>query len=257
MRTLPRKPPTMDLTDGVGVRVEDLGIAVFTEVQGRQVRLVDTSLSMTAGIDMNYETTTGFLGIGVDLSRGVNASVDVNEYRPDDDAEIEEALAGLMASPLISGAISAALGGLGVNMPSFALGEEFYGLEDMSIEIAGDEQDWIGAYTWLGPVPYESAGGCAGGCGDSGCDDSGCTDAAGCEDSGCTDKKGGCDPDALSDTSSCKGSDPYGTSDCGSCDSKKSSCDKGCSSASGALNGRILAVVFALVLVSLRRRRDD
>ncbi|MFT4628247.1 MAG: hypothetical protein ACI8PZ_006942, partial [Myxococcota bacterium] len=244
IETRPEDPPRLDLSQGdLAIALDDFGLVVLTEVAGRKVRLVDSRLDLEIGLALGFDGETGLLDVGIDLSRGASAEVMYNEYAPGRNADIEASLASLLQQPLITGVVDSLLADLAFGLPSIPFGVELYGLQSMEISPAGPEEDWAGAYAFVGPVPYETA---EGGCG---CDDS----------SGCGADAGGCDPNELFDTAGCDAADPLGTQDCGGCDEGTGTgtgedCGGGCS-ISGRLSGRLMVVTFAL-MVAFRRRRN-
>ncbi len=241
IETRPEEPPIVDLSQGdLGLQLQDFGLVVLTEVEDRQVRLLDTRLDIDAGLALGFDGETGLLDIGVDLSRGVTAEVMYSEYAPGRDDSIRDSLAGLLTQPLIASVIDGLLADTAFGLPSIPFGVELYGLQSLELGSAGPDEDWLGAYAGVGAVPYEtSEEGC--GCGD--------------ESSGCDLDTSGCNPDELFNTSGCKGNDPLGKQDCSGCDeSSGDDCGGGCS-ISGRLSGRLLVITFAL-MVAFRRRRD-
>jgi hypothetical protein len=242
IETRPEQPPVVDLSQGdLGVKLQDFGLVILTEVEGRQVRLLDTRLDIEAGVGLGFDGKTGLVDIALDLGRGVSAEVMYSEYAPGRDGDIQDSLSGLLQQPLITGIVDGLLVDLAIGLPSIPFGEELYGVQALEVQSAGPAEDWLGAYTSIGAVPYETA---EGGCG---CDDS----------SGCELDTSGCDTDALFDPSGCKGDDPLGTQDCSGCDDGTTTggddCGGGCS-ISGRVSGRLMLVTFAL-LVAMRRRR--
>lgn len=251
METHPAMAPYMDLSgDTIGVRVEELGISVVTHVEHRSVRLAQADLATTMGLNIGFDELLGALNIGLDLSQGVDAFVTHNEYKPEENDSVELALEGLLDQPLISGLVEGLAGDLSAGLPPLLLGEDYYGVTGLEVLAAGEEQDWLGLYGWVGPVPYTKASGCSGsgGCGDS----KGCAEAEGC------DTTEGCDVNTLLDKKGCKGAQSKEVGDCGGCSEADAcedggDCDGGCSVSHG-FNGRSLGVLFALTIALLRRR---
>ncbi|HHO52799.1 MAG TPA: hypothetical protein ENK18_18470 [Deltaproteobacteria bacterium] len=166
--TVPSKPPVLDM-DGpndVNVVAESLGLQFTTEIEGRRVRLMNVDLAADIGVDLDYNEATGELGILVDVGEGaITSQVTFNEFAPAASDEIASSL-----SVLIDGLVAPLLGDL-TNMIFPIPAIEGLGLTSMTIAPAGSDQDFIGAYTTVGQVPFYSAG-CdkKGGCDTSGCD---------------------------------------------------------------------------------------
>jgi len=254
MQTHPARAPYMDMSDGsVGIRVEELGLSVITAVDARDVRLTQTDLSTSIGFDISFDEVSGALGLGLDLSGGVEANVTHNPYVPDENASVEEALEGLLDQPLIAGLVEGLAGDLTMGLPPLLLGDIYYGVNDLEVLAEGEEEDWLGLFAWIGPVPYTKAQGCSGseGCGDS----KGCSDSEGC------DTTEGCDVNSLLDKKGCDGGQAKKPGDCAGCSEADAcedggDCDDGCSVSRG-FQGRTFGVLFALCIAFLRRREPN
>ncbi len=246
IRTRPENPPILALTeDDVDVEMNDFGLEIYAEIDGRQAKLVDVGLDIDAGLDLGFIPETGVLDIGIDLVGAIDASVNQNEFKPDRDDDIAGGIKGLLDQPLISGIIDGLLSDMVIGLPPIAVPDmdgdalpDTIGVQDLVITTAGDDNDWLGAYVWVGQVYYEDAG-CGGGCGD--CGGEGCTDElTGCTEGcagegGCTDFSEGCGDPA----------DP------------NSGCDLGGCNVSPVIPARTMAIVLTLLIVGMRRRRED
>lgn len=186
IQTQPRRAPTLEYAgaNDVNILVNELGLDFMAELDHRKARVLAMDLTVDAGVDLNFDGATGGLGIEVDLgSDSIVGTVASNDFAPDSSAAIEESF-GSVFTGLVGGLVGDMLGDISFSIPGFS----GIGLTAMNIAAAGDEQDWLGGYTWLGEVTYASTG-CAedgsGGCGDA--DGGGCVDAegAGCEGGGC------------------------------------------------------------------------
>lgn len=252
--TRPEKPPILNnQPDDIDIEIEDLGLEIYFDKDGRKAKLVDVTLGLDAGLGTSFDTTTGVLGIDIDLDNALSATVNQNEFEPGTDAEVAQGVEGLLSNPAIAGLITDALSGLaGIGMPPIGFDTngdgiaENFGVQDMVLTTAGDQDDWLGAYVWVGPVEYEYAG-CEGGCGDGcGGSSSGCGSSGGCELTG-----GGCDSG-----SGCGSSTPGGGPPTGGCNLDSGGCGSSSCNVSGVGGGRAIAIVFAVLLV-LRRRQSD
>ena len=242
----PALAPTVDFSgESMGLRLDELGFAVVTELEGRKLRLVQADLGLPVGFDVGFDTDLGAVSMAVDLSAGADALVTYNEYMPGAEQSVEEALGGLLSQPLVTGLVDSLAGDIAFGLPPIPFGDTILGVQDLRIESSGDNMDWMGSYAAVGEVPYTKASGCSGGA-------SGCVDAKGCEDtSGCLPSEG-CDASDLASTKGCDGAKSSGVDDCGGC-SEPESCDGGCS-VSGGLQSRVMGVAFLLTFSLMRRR---
>jgi hypothetical protein len=265
IRLRPEKPPIVNMVpDDIDIEIDDLAIEIYTEIEGRQAKLVDVYLYLDAGLNLSMDVTYGVIGIGIDLEDALSASVNQNEFKPDSDQAVADGIGGLLANPAISGLIGDALGSLGaIGLPPIEFDttadgfiDTSFGIQDMALTTAGDADDWLGAYMWIGEVDYEYAGCDSGGCGDSGCDIGGCGSTG----------TGGCDPASSCDMSGCAGGGSTGG--CGTTGSTTGPAPASCGvgsvgstggcgcTLSGAPGGRVIALIFTGLLI-VRRRRED
>jgi len=245
----PSSPPVVDFAaESMGLRLDDLGFAVLTELEDRKLRLVQADLGLPVGFDVGFDTDLGAVSMAVDLSGGAEALVTYNEYMPGAEQSVEEALGGLFAQPLVTGLVDSLAGDISFGLPPIAFGDANLGVQDLRLEAAGPELDWMSSYAAVGEVPYTKASGCSGGA-------SGCVDAKGCEDTtGCLPSEG-CDLEDLGGTKGCEGKKSSGVDDCGGC-SEPEACDGGCS-VSGGLQSRAMGAAFVLVFSLMRRRERE
>ncbi len=256
IRTRPEKPPILNnQPDDIDVEIEDLGLEIYFDKDGRKAKLVDLSLGLDAGLATSFDPTTGVVGVDIDLDGALSARVNDNEFAPGTDDEVAAGVEGLLQNPAIAGLVNDALAGLaGIGLPPVVFPDsdgdglpEKFGVTDLVLTTAGSGDDWLGAYVWVGPVQYDYAG-CDGGCG--GC---GGTTSSGCgSSSGCGAGSSGC---AMGSTGCGTGTTGGGTNPTGGCNMDTGGCSTtGCNLAGGG-GGRALAVTFAVLLV-LRRRRE-
>ncbi len=175
--TRPTEPPLVNYTSAhdAAITVDNLGLDFIAEVDHRQSRVLGMDVAADVGADIALDGKTGTLDVIIDLGEdALDATVAANEFVPEYTAEIEADFSSTL-SGLIGQFAGSLLDGLSYAIPGF----EGIGLVALEIGPAGDGQDWLGAYAWLGEVPYKS----------SGCDDEGgCDSGKGC-DKGC---EGGC-----------------------------------------------------------------
>lgn len=170
--TRPEAAPLLQFAteNDLGVHVDDLGLDIYADVAYRQTKVVGINLDVDAGVNLNLDATTGTLNAEVILTgEDLVPTVVDNEFHPDDNATVESSFQssiGGLIEPILSGLVS----GLAVAMPAIS----GYGLTDLQLAAAGADQDWLGAYVWLGPVTYTSGDGCGGCGGDTSSCSSGC-----------------------------------------------------------------------------------
>lgn len=190
IQTLPRNAPYLDFggDNDVGILVDDLGLDFVAELDHRKARVMGIALDVDAGINLDFDGNTGALGIAINLGAdSFGSTVTDNEFVPKATDSIEASFSSVF-NGLIGGILGDLLSDMSFSLPGF----EGIGLTDLQITTAGENEDWLGAYAWVGPVPYESAdcGGCGsedegGGCGSTG-EGGGCDDASGgCSGGGC------------------------------------------------------------------------
>ena len=178
IQTRPKAAPTLGLTGAhdLNVNVEQLGLEIYAEVDGRLAQVVGVDLAVEAGADLELDATTGDLAIALDLGTdSLDCSVIMNEFAPDATDDISAQCGGALGS-LAGTVVGGLLPELAFALPAFGA----LGLTNLQTAATGDDQDWLGMYASIGEVAYGSAdGGCdsSGGCGDTG---------AGCSGTGCS-----------------------------------------------------------------------
>ncbi len=239
--TVPKVAPTLvyDGDNDIVLSIEDMGLDMVTELAHRQARIVQVDLALDAGIDLLLDPSTGAIEIAANIQGDdIVANTSVNEFAPEANEEIADGISGLfdaMVGPLIDGL----LGDLAIQLPSFS----GLGLTALEISAAGEDEDWLGAYAMMGEVPYESAGGLSGGCGDEG-----------------GDSCGGCGEDGSDSCTGCgDGSEDGCTVGDEGCDNWDGGCSEGggSCSVSGKFRGRLALLALPLGLALMRRREED
>jgi hypothetical protein len=171
MATRPAAPPEafMDGDNDVDIEIDDLGLDLYAELDGRLTRVAGFDISALAGVDLVFDGTSGDLAIDLAFDPATDLYIDVgyNELKPASSEALESGIGGIVntvVGPLLDGLTE----GLAFALPSF----EGIGLSGLTIGGAGPGQDFLGVYANLGVVPYNNAldasGGCDGGC-DAGC----------------------------------------------------------------------------------------
>ncbi len=167
IETRPALPPEARL-DGphtLDIEVQQLGVDFYTELDYRMTRVIGSEAAADAGIDMNFDDTTGQLAIDVALDPSEFViGVTHNEYAPGFTSDIEDSFGGLIdavVGPLIGGLIS----DLSFGLPAI----EGIGLTSLLAEPAGPNDDFLALYANAGEVDYpegscdDLSGGCSGG----------------------------------------------------------------------------------------------
>lgn len=162
--TSPRQPLTADFTGShdVDVQLNDLGLGFYAELDGRQARLLDIGLNGPVGADLNFDSSTGNLGIALALeASALDYVVNYNEHMPDSNDLILQSFSSSFGN-LVGTLIGSLLGdSLSFAIPSFS------GLGLQSISVEGDAQ-WLSAQVAIGLVSYGSADSGCGSCGSGG-----------------------------------------------------------------------------------------
>lgn len=168
IQTRPAQVPTASAKGDhdLNVKVEELGVDFYAELDDRMALMVGADLDIDAGADVSFDNTTGWLGIAVALSSDdIHPSIRSNEFAPNDDDKIATAFSGLfktIVEPMLGGLFE----GLGYALPS-VMG---VGLNTLEVAPSGPSEDLIGVYGTVDTVAYTGSG-CDGGttsCG-SGC----------------------------------------------------------------------------------------
>lgn len=178
MTTRPRKAPVAvyDGASDIGVAVEDLGLDIYAELDGRSTRVLGLDLGLEAGVDLDFDATTGELGVLLNLDPdSFDVIVGSNEFAPGAGPDIADNFSDVfdtLVGPLIDGLLGDSLA---FALPAF----EGVGLTDLDVHATGDYSDWLGLDAIIGETVYGLEGGV-------GCDEDG--NITGCEE-GCS---GGC-----------------------------------------------------------------
>jgi hypothetical protein len=158
----PTQPPEAAPTGPFDVTVEarELQLDIYAEVDGRQAAIVGVDLDLTAGVDLEFDGTTGGLQAQVTIGGdNLTARGRPNEFVPGVEDQVASRIGGLfdsLAAPLLGDALS----GLSFALPSFG----GFGLARLDAAATGSAGEHFGFFAGAGLVPYGS-----GGCGDEGC----------------------------------------------------------------------------------------
>jgi len=144
----------------VTVNVDQLGVDFMAELDYRNANVLGVDLAIQdAGVDLNFDNTTGLLDIAVALD-GSNLvpSMRLNEYAPGADDTILGAFSGLfdtIVQPLLGGITD----GLSFGLPSIS----GVGVTRAEMAASGPSRDYFGLYADVGTVTYPASDGCGGG----------------------------------------------------------------------------------------------
>jgi hypothetical protein len=176
LQTSPKAAPTAsyDGSHDIDMNLTDLGLDFYTDLDGREAKMLTIDLDGTVGADLNFDGTTGNLAIAVDLDpAALTPTVAYNEFYPAANDAILAGFSGTFSS-LLDTVVGGLLDNLSFAMPAFS----GIGLQELVTAPNGSNEDWLGNYAWVGATTYVAADGCSGdGCG-SGCS-GGCDTAPG------------------------------------------------------------------------------
>ena len=146
-----------------------MALDFYADIDGRQARIIAIDMSTPVGIDLDLDSQTGSIELGVALeTQNVVADVSFNEFLSiDKEASIETEFVGQLDTILGLVDIDGLLGDLNVSLPAIVLGDEAIGIENMLVKGTGSAQEDLTIYADLGPVSYgsgcDSEEGCEGG----------------------------------------------------------------------------------------------
>lgn len=237
IRTRPEREPWLEVEGRrlLDIKVRDLGLDFYAELDGRFVRVFGMNLDADAGVDVNFDSTQGLISALIDFDPAdIDGLVIYNDLKPAANPQIESGFNNL-AQTLVAPLLGDLLGDIGFAVPTI------YGLGLQSAVVAGvgPIEDFLGFFALVGEVDYiydPNAGGCGDGCGD----DEGCGE--GCDALG---------PDG------CLPADPDEGCEIGledGCDDGGGGVGLGCTVGRGSF--RVVALSMTLMLMITRRRRD-
>lgn len=178
--TRPAVPPTGSFKGASPIElvVPDLGLDLYAGVDDRMSRILGLDADIKAGIGLGFDSSTGELGIELDLPTDqFVVGVLHSELSQTPAADIELSVASSLGS-LIDTLVGPLLGdSLAFAIPSI----EGLGLTDLYAQPLGSAQESVGLMAMVGAVTYESGGcgGCGGGTSSTTSCDMGCASAVG------------------------------------------------------------------------------
>lgn len=174
LSTVPRAAPTVNYagTHDVDVDLHDLDLQMEAELDGRMARVLTVTLNGPIGADLNLDGTAGSLAVALDINPdNLDPQVTYNELHADANDAITSSFGGSLSS-ILDTVLGSLLDSLAFSLPSFS----GIGLQDLQTGATGADQDWLGAYAWVGAVTYGDG---SSGCGGCGSDSSGCSGGCG------------------------------------------------------------------------------
>jgi len=174
LSTVPRAAPTVAYTGthDIDVNIHDLDLQMVAELDGRMARVLTVTLNGPIGADLNFDGTTGLLAVALDINPEVlDPTVTYNELHAESNDAIVSSFGGALGSVL-----DTVLGGLLDSLSFMLPSMSGIGLQDLQAAASGTNEDWLGAYGWIGAVTYGDGSSGCGGCGSS---DSGCSGGCG------------------------------------------------------------------------------
>jgi hypothetical protein len=150
--TRPAGPPigSFGTSPAIAVAIDDLGLDLYGELDGRMTRLVGYALSADVGVDLAFDGATGNLAVNVDLPPdALQAAAVFNDHKPAATQSLEDGLNGLV-STLVPSIVGGLVSDLAFPLPSFS----GLGLESMTLGVAGPGAEHLGLYAGLGLVDY-------------------------------------------------------------------------------------------------------
>ena len=178
IETSPKVPLTLNMgTDAdLAIDVTDLELKFYATVDYRKTNVLGVDLNTDVGVNLNFDNTTGALGLDLDLDPDrVDSTVRTNEFVPNSSQAIEDNFSGQLGIILGLIDIETLVGELNFVVPSY----EGIGVNEMTVSSTGGNGEDLGIYAGVGTVPY------------AGCDEG--SESSGCEGSseGCATTKRG------------------------------------------------------------------
>jgi len=163
--TRPTSPPVAAVEGqrDIDITVDDFGLDLYAELDGRMVRAVGLLIDVDAGVDLAFDGTTGDVGIDLDLGAGaLSFAVGHNDLAPEANEQIVTGIGGLVDT-LLGSLLGGLTSDLGLALPSLS----GFGVSELVVAGTGPDADFLGVLLTVGEVPYE--GGDLGDIGGEGC----------------------------------------------------------------------------------------
>ena len=173
--TSPDSPPTVDYTTShdLVAQAHDLGIDFYADLDGRKARVLGVDLEADIPVDLDFDGTTGKLGVNIGLSSDtVQVVPSMNEIVAGSDQTIEDNFGGIL-DVVIEQFLGGQLQDLNFYVPSLSTDSGGHvGLSTLTASSAGGG-DWLRARAGIGLVAYDNSNapsscGSSGGCNSSG-----------------------------------------------------------------------------------------
>lgn len=153
----------------IDIPVRDVDIRIFSELDGRQARVLSVAISPDVGIDLAFDGTTGNLAANIELGDDYAPRISGDMVVKGADEDVLNTFGGVLG-----GIIDSVAGGLLSDAIAFDIPSlDGFGLSSLVVTSTTDEG--LTALAMVGTVPYSSAAGCAGGqsCAGGGCSSTG------------------------------------------------------------------------------------
>ena len=162
----PRSAPVLDLESGhdASVRIEQLGVDLYTEIDDRMARALPLELSTRVDLNLDFDETTGQLATELDLQEELLIEVPFADLAPGHEEELAASVSAALPT-LLDAALGGLLSELSFGMPGFG------GLGVTALQAQGIEGQWLALQLDLGTTQYEPSDcedGCSGGCSGAG-----------------------------------------------------------------------------------------
>lgn len=174
--TRPEAPPTLTMNgeNTVDITLDQMGLDMYAELDGRFVRMVGYDLQANAGVDVDFDGGTGAIAAEILFDpEEISASLVFNDILPSADEQMSRGFSTLVqfAAPILTDLLADS--SIEFELPS-AVG---IGLTSADVLGAGPIEDFAGVFGTVGLVPYGDAA-------TTGCDLFGSDSSSGC-DGGC------------------------------------------------------------------------
>lgn len=167
INTRPTKPPVGSFSGAhdIDATLDGMGVDLLAELDGRLSRVAGLELAAEAGVDLTFDDFTGNLAVGVAFNPDdLDFQMVFNDLRPENSDKLVASLGGLIGTvvgPLLDGLT----GGLAFPLPAI----NGLGIQEIFIDPAGPQGDFMGLYTTVGTVRYtndttDCTSGCSTGC---------------------------------------------------------------------------------------------
>ncbi|MBW2254391.1 MAG: hypothetical protein JRI25_07320, partial [Deltaproteobacteria bacterium] len=146
--TSPHLPPEAFPTGShdFNVEIRDLGLDIYAELDYRMARILGNELEADAGLDFDFDTTTGELTIDVTFDADdIRNAITYNEIAPAYTDQLEDAFGSLLET-LLTPLLGDLLTDITFPVPSFV----GFGVQDLEYAATGPQEDFFGLFGLVG-----------------------------------------------------------------------------------------------------------